>query len=59
MSAAPSRSKGDKTSDAWRPPAIGYWCTYSRAWTDTKHLYGLSVTEPEKAALNSMLDTCA
>ncbi|MET8703322.1 HNH endonuclease family protein [Kitasatospora sp. NPDC004723] len=59
VSAASNRSKGDKSPDSWRPPAIGYWCTYSRAWTDTKHVYGLSVTEPEKAALVEMLDTCA
>ncbi|MFD5085015.1 HNH endonuclease family protein [Kitasatospora sp. NPDC058406] len=58
VSAASNRSKGDKTPDAWRPPTTGYWCTYSRAWTDTKHVYDLSVTEPEKAALNQMLDTC-
>ncbi|MGY0466948.1 HNH endonuclease family protein (plasmid) [Kitasatospora sp. cg17-2] len=58
VSAASNRSKGDKAPDAWRPPATGYWCTYSRAWTDTKHVYGLSVTEPEKAALTSMLGTC-
>ncbi|MFE7560183.1 hypothetical protein [Kitasatospora sp. NPDC057500] len=59
VSAASNRSKGDKTPDAWRPPAASYWCTYSRAWTDTEHLYGLSVTKPGKAALNEMLDTCA
>ncbi|MFD9061403.1 HNH endonuclease family protein [Kitasatospora purpeofusca] len=59
VSAASNRSKGDKSPDAWRPPAIGYWCTYSRAWTDTKHVYGLSVTEAEKTTLNQMLDTCA
>ncbi|MEU1509862.1 DUF1524 domain-containing protein [Kitasatospora sp. NPDC005748] len=58
VSAASNRSKGDKTLDAWRPPATAYWCTYNRAWTDTKHVHGLSVTEPEKAALNQMLDTC-
>ncbi|MFD5088181.1 DUF1524 domain-containing protein [Kitasatospora sp. NPDC058406] len=58
VSAASNRSKGDKTPDLWRPPATGYWRTYSRALTDTKHAYGLSVTEPEKATLNRMLDTC-
>ncbi|MFF1909484.1 DUF1524 domain-containing protein [Kitasatospora sp. NPDC058218] len=58
VSAASNRSKGDKTPDAWRPPAVGYWCTYSRAWTDTKHVYGLSVTDAEKTTLNTMLDTC-
>ncbi|GAA2119356.1 HNH endonuclease family protein [Kitasatospora saccharophila] len=59
VSAASNRSKADKSPDAWRPPALGYWCTYARAWTDIKHVYGLSVTGPEKAALNEMLDTCA
>ncbi|KOV26922.1 hypothetical protein ADK60_20580 [Streptomyces sp. XY431] len=51
--------KGDKDPSVWRPSATGYWCTYSRAWTDTKHVHGLSITVPEKAALTEMLDTCA
>ncbi|MFE7560186.1 hypothetical protein [Kitasatospora sp. NPDC057500] len=59
VSAASNRSKGDKSPDVWRPPAASYWCTYSRAWTDTKHVYGLSITTVEKTALNEMLDTCA
>ncbi|MFF2751341.1 DUF1524 domain-containing protein [Kitasatospora sp. NPDC058048] len=59
VSAASNRAKADKSPDLWRPPLRSYWCTYSRAWTDIKHLYGLSVTEPEKSALVEMLDTCA
>ncbi|MEU1288004.1 HNH endonuclease family protein [Kitasatospora sp. NPDC005856] len=59
VSAASNRAKADKSPDQWRPPLRSYWCTYSRAWTDIKHVYGLSVTEPEKAALAEMLDTCA
>ncbi|MFJ1796824.1 GmrSD restriction endonuclease domain-containing protein [Kitasatospora griseola] len=59
VSAASNRAKADKGPDAWRPPLQSYWCTYSRAWTDIKYTYGLSTTEPEKAALNEMLDTCA
>ncbi|MFF2820995.1 HNH endonuclease family protein [Kitasatospora cineracea] len=59
VSAASNRSKADKSPDTWKPPATGYWCEYSRAWTDVKHVYGLSVTEPEKTALVEMLDTCA
>ncbi|MGX4733221.1 HNH endonuclease family protein [Kitasatospora griseola] len=58
VSAASNRAKADKGPDAWRPPLRSYWCTYSRAWTDIKHIYGLSVTEPEKSALTEMLDTC-
>ncbi|MFB7124300.1 HNH endonuclease family protein [Kitasatospora sp. NPDC056273] len=59
VSAASNRAKADKGPDAWRPPLRSYWCTYSRAWTDIKHLYGLTVTESEKTALVEMLDTCA
>ncbi|MFF4344305.1 HNH endonuclease family protein [Kitasatospora sp. NPDC001540] len=59
VSAASNRSKADKSPDAWKPPAAAYWCEYSRAWTDVKYVYGLSVTEPEKQALVEMLDTCA
>ncbi|MFI1253021.1 HNH endonuclease family protein [Streptomyces netropsis] len=59
VSAASNRSKGDQSPDQWSPPSSAYWCTYARAWTDVKHLYGLSVTQTEKDKLNSMLDTCA
>ncbi|MET9535747.1 DUF1524 domain-containing protein [Streptomyces sp. NPDC006649] len=58
VSAASNRSKGDQTPDLWKPPLKSYWCTYSRAWVDVKHVYALNVTEPEKAALGEMLDTC-
>ncbi|MFJ6384636.1 HNH endonuclease family protein [Kitasatospora sp. NPDC092039] len=59
VSAASNRAKADKGPDAWRPPLRSYWCTYSRAWTDIKHTYGLSITDAEKTALVEMLDTCA
>ncbi|MGW2400355.1 HNH endonuclease family protein [Kitasatospora sp. NPDC001664] len=59
VSAASNRSKADKSPDQWSPPDPAYWCTYSRAWIDVKHLYRLNVTEPEAARLTEMLDTCA
>ncbi len=59
VSAASNRSKGDQSPDQWPPPSRGYWCTYARAWTDVKHIYQLSVTQPEADKLASMLDTCA
>ncbi|MFE0191528.1 HNH endonuclease family protein [Streptomyces sp. NPDC058989] len=59
VSAASNRSKGDQSPDQWTPPSHGYWCTYARAWTDVKHIYQLSVTQPEADRLASMLDTCA
>ncbi|MGW2426505.1 hypothetical protein ACWC0C_46305 [Streptomyces sp. NPDC001709] len=58
VSAASNRSKGDQSPDQWAPPNKDYWCTYSRAWTDIKHLYGLSITPPEKTKLTEMLNTC-
>ncbi|MDF2269332.1 HNH endonuclease family protein [Streptomyces coacervatus] len=58
VSAASNRSKGDQSPDQWAPPNSAYWCTYSRAWTHVKSLYGLSVTAREKSALQNMLGTC-
>ncbi len=58
VSARSNRQKGDQSPDQWAPPRHAYWCTYARAWTDVKHLYHLNVTEPEKAELDEMLDTC-
>jgi Protein of unknown function (DUF1524) len=58
VSAASNRSKGDQSPDQWRPPLVSYWCTYARAWTDVKFDYDLTVTDAERAALKSMLDTC-
>ncbi|MFB7631522.1 HNH endonuclease family protein [Streptomyces sp. NPDC056149] len=58
VSGSSNRQKGDKSPDQWAPPRHAYWCTYARAWTDVKHRYHLNVTEPEKAKLGEMLDTC-
>ncbi|MFD0353625.1 HNH endonuclease family protein [Streptomyces sp. NPDC127110] len=58
VSAASNRSKGDQSPEFWVPPSSAYWCTYGRAWTHVKAIYGLSVTEGEKAALVNMLNTC-
>ncbi|MEU7018930.1 DUF1524 domain-containing protein [Streptomyces sp. NPDC046385] len=58
VSAASNRSKGDQPPDLWKPPLRSYWCTYSRAWIDVKHVYQLNVTATERNALHEMLDTC-
>ncbi|MEU9121117.1 HNH endonuclease family protein [Streptomyces sp. NPDC048506] len=57
VSASSNRQKGDQSPDQWRP-RLAYWCTYARAWVDVKYLYRLNITEPERAALEVMLDTC-
>ncbi|WP_405976745.1 HNH endonuclease family protein [Streptomyces sp. NBC_00988] len=58
VSASSNRQKGDQSPDQWTPPLRTYWCTYSRAWTHVKYVYSLNVTAPEKAMLDTMLDTC-
>ncbi|WP_234318741.1 HNH endonuclease family protein [Streptomyces sp. NRRL S-237] len=59
VTAASNRSKGDQSPDLWQPPDKTSWCQYGRAWTTVKSTYGLTVTEPEKKMLTTMLDTCA
>ncbi|MFD9333406.1 HNH endonuclease family protein [Streptomyces sp. NPDC060028] len=59
VSASSNRSKGDQSPDLWQPPSKASWCQYGRAWTTVKSTYGLTVTEPEKKMLGTMLDTCA
>ncbi|MGW6984995.1 HNH endonuclease family protein [Streptomyces sp. NPDC054932] len=59
VTAASNRSKGDQSPDLWQPPDKASWCQYGRAWTTVKSVYGLTVTEPEKKMLTTMLDTCA
>jgi len=58
VSASSNRAKGDQSPDQWSPPDTAYWCVYARAWTHVKTVYGLSATDPEKAKLAQMLDTC-
>ncbi|WP_106975078.1 HNH endonuclease family protein [Streptomyces katrae] len=59
VTAATNRSKGDQSPDLWQPPDKSSWCQYGRAWTTVKSTYGLTVTEPEKKMLSTMLDSCA
>ncbi|MEV7723326.1 HNH endonuclease family protein [Streptomyces sp. NPDC087917] len=59
VSASSNRSKGDQSPDLWQPTDKSSWCQYGRAWTTVKSHYGLTVTEPERAKITAMLDTCA
>ncbi|MEU5147579.1 MULTISPECIES: HNH endonuclease family protein [Streptomyces] len=58
VTASSNRSKGDQSPDLWQPPDRSSWCRYGRAWTTVKSAYELTVTEPEKKMLTTMLDTC-
>jgi hypothetical protein len=55
---ATNRSKGDQDPADWRPPSQSYYCRYAADWTKVKTVWGLTVREPEKAALTEMLATC-
>ncbi|MFD7260774.1 HNH endonuclease family protein [Streptomyces sp. NPDC059874] len=50
--------KSSKTADKWKPPRREYWCEYGRRYTGIKAKYGLSVTPPEKLALQELLAAC-
>ncbi|NNE72608.1 MAG: FHA domain-containing protein, partial [Acidimicrobiales bacterium] len=54
----PNLGKGQKAPDGWRPANPAYWCTYAVDWIDVKHRWGLTVTDPERAALAEMLESC-
>jgi hypothetical protein len=57
VSASSNRSKGDKDPAEWLPRA-SYQCTYTRAWVEVKHYYGLAVDSAEKTALTTILNGC-
>ncbi|MFI6939999.1 HNH endonuclease family protein [Streptomyces sp. NPDC050418] len=50
--------KSSQTPDKWKPPRQAYWCEYARRWTGIKAKYKLTVTAPEKLALQDLLATC-
>lgn len=50
--------KSSRTPDKWKPPNRGYWCEYGRRWTGIKAKYRLTVTPPEKQALQELPATC-
>ena len=53
-----NRQKGGRGPEEWKPPLRETWCTYAQGWIDVKYKYSLTVTVPEKAALQDMLSTC-
>ncbi|HEY3480125.1 MAG TPA: HNH endonuclease family protein [Streptomyces sp.] len=53
-----NEQKSDKAPDQWKPPLVSYWCTYATDWIVVKANYGLTITVPEKSALETMLGHC-
>ncbi|PNY24956.1 Uncharacterized protein TCAP_05107 [Tolypocladium capitatum] len=53
-----NRAKGDSSPDLWKPPLTSFYCTYAESWVEVKSFYKLTITDAEKNALSSMLDSC-
>ena len=53
-----NQSKGARGPDEWKPPSETYWCQYATDWSEIKHRWDLTMTEPEAGAVVEMLDTC-
>jgi hypothetical protein len=53
-----NQQKSDKAPDQWKPPLVSYWCAYASDWIVVKSNYGLTITVPEKNALETMLKHC-
>jgi hypothetical protein len=53
-----NQAKADKSPDQWKPPSVGYWCTYAKMWVAVKYKFKLTVNSAEKTALSSMLGRC-
>jgi hypothetical protein len=53
-----NQEKGDKSPDAWKPPLVGYWCTYAKMWVAVKYKFKLTINSAEKSALTDMLNRC-
>jgi hypothetical protein len=55
---AENSAKGDSTVDEWLPPDPAYGCSYATIVITVKDRYGLAVSPPESATLESLLATC-
>jgi hypothetical protein len=53
-----NQSKSDSAPNQWMPPLPSRHCWYAVSWTSVKVRYSLTITNPEKAALTTALDTC-
>ena len=53
-----NQKKGDGDAATWLPPQKNYRCAYVARQIEVKARYRLWVTQPEKDAMLSILDTC-
>lgn len=50
--------KSDKDASEWLPENVGFRCEYVARQISVKYKYVLWVTEPEKAAMSGVLESC-
>lgn len=53
-----NRAKGSRGPAEWVPPSPAAWCRYGQAWATVKFVWGLQVTEKERAAVKRLVETC-
>ena len=58
MKQTPSRSKGARGPEEWKPENRSYWCQYAIDWITIKKTWALTITQAEHDALVQMLRTC-
>jgi hypothetical protein len=51
-------TKGQRDAATWQPARMAYQCPYARIVITVKDAYRLTVTTAERAALQTLLDTC-
>lgn len=56
--ASANRKKGDKGPSEWMPSNKAYTCEYSTIWIDTALKYGVSITDADKNALKTGIQSC-
>lgn len=58
VDASANRKKGDKGPSEWMPSNKDYTCEYSTIWINTALKYGVSITDADKNALKTGIQSC-
>jgi hypothetical protein len=53
-----NQQKGGRGPDAWVPPNAAFKCQYVEAWLRIKQRWGLTMTAPERAAVERIAGGC-
>lgn len=58
VSASANRQKGDQGPDTWVPSNAAFHCQYGEAWATTLVVWNLSVDEPTRQAIATLVEAC-